>query len=231
MSVESYVSPEPEIDQDESLAVLVDRVPTSIAFYTFIAFSVAAISAYLSSAAIFSWGFCSALGVFIAVIVGGGVAYVTEYLLKRYWVSNRYVHLTPKRLSFVFGNREERFIDPTERVHVLAWYFEVKRNSRVPKGWYVLALCFEQDDIYLPIYALLSPEAFQDVDTSFFKALIGSRRDYKADENVRLAAEQKRLLTAETARNIDGVEATYEDVEKMLAYLQEHFPEWMPRLT
>jgi hypothetical protein len=228
MSVESH--PSHEVDHD-SLVILVDRVPSSIALYTFIAFAVSAVGAYWASTAIFSWGFCSPLGVFIGVIVGAGTAYISEYMLKRYWVSDRFVHLTPKRLSFIFGKKEDRFVDPTERINVLAWYFEVKRNSRVPKGWYVLALCFEQDDIYLPIYALLSPDDFQNVDTNFFKALTGSRRDYKADENVRVAAEQKRLLTAETARNIDGVEATFEDVEKMLTYLQEQFPEWMPRLT
>lgn len=227
MSVESNLSH--DLDH-QTLVVQVDRIPSSIALYTFMAFAISAIMAYFGSLTVFLWGWCSPLGAVIALAVGAFVAFMTEFLLKRNWVSNRFIHLNPNRLSFVFGKREDRFLDPTEKVNVLAWYFEVKRNSRVPKGWYVVALCFEQDDIYLPIYALLSPDDFEQVDTDFFKMLTGSRQDYKTD-NVRIAAEQKRLLMAETARNIDGVEATYEDVEKMLSYLQEQFPEWMPRLT
>lgn len=227
MSIEYH--PSHEVN-DITLAIQVDRIPSSIALYTFVAFFISTIIAYIASSMIFTWGWCSALGVFIAVTVGAGVAFITEKMLKRYWVSDRFVQITSNRLSFIFGNREDRFVDPTEKVNVLAWYFEIKRNSRVPKGWYVVALCFEQDDIYLPIYALLSPDDFENVDTEFFKMLTGSRKDYKAD-NVRIAAEQKRLLMAETARNIDGVEATFDDIEKMLTYLQEQFPEWMPRLT
>lgn len=227
MSVELH--PNNDLDH-QGLVIQVDRIPSSIALYTFIAFSISAIIAYIASSMIFSWGWCSVLGAFIAVVVGAMVSYVTEHGLKKYWVSDRFVHLKPNRLSFIFGQKENRFVDPTEKVNVLAWYFQVKRNSRVPKGWYVLALCFEQDDVYMPIYTLLSPDDFEDVDTEFFKMLTGSRQDYKSD-NVRMAAEQKRLLMAETARNIDGVEASYLDIEKMLTYLQDQFPEWMPRLT
>lgn len=217
--------------QDERLEILVDPHPTSIQFIAFSGFLVGLIGGYIGLSAVFALGSCSLIGVMGGLLIGTGISLVLERLLKANWKSNRYVHAEADRIAFVFGGQQERAINPRETVTPLMWRFEITRRSRVPKGWHVAAIALEQDDLYLPVYTLMPPEAMESFDVrSLFSELTGSRREMKVDgEDMRLAGKQRRLLTAETARNLDGVEMTNEDFEQFVVYLQRQFPAWMPQ--
>ncbi|TVR18622.1 MAG: hypothetical protein EA396_14930 [Anaerolineaceae bacterium] len=219
-----------EQEQTDELLLQVDPVPGSINLYTFLAFIAGTIGGYLFTASVFGLGLCSVLAVFIGLIFGAGVSYVAERVLRAIIVSNRFIRIASDRISFIFGGREVRHIDPREDVNVTAWHFATKRRSRVPKGWHVVALGLEQDEIFLPVYALVSPEDFEEMQTAdLYRELTGSRKDYKVDQDVRLAGEQRRILMNETARSIDGVEMRLHDMEHLIAHLRRRFPGWMPR--
>lgn len=216
--------------QTDELLLQVDPVPSVINLYTFLIFIAAGIGGYLFTASVFEMGLCSVLAIFIGLIFGAGVSYIAERVLRTVIVSNRFIRIAADRISFVFGGQEVRHIDPRDDVNVTAWQFVTKRRSRVPKGWHVIALGLEQDEVFLPLYALISPEDFEAMETAdFYRELTGSRKDYKVDQDVRLAGEQRRILMNETARSIDGVEIRPHDLETLIDQLRARFPGWMPR--
>jgi hypothetical protein len=218
--------------QSDELILLADPVPNTIQLYALFAFAVGAIATYFVTSTLFELGSCSLLGVVFSVMGGATASYITEYILQKTWKSDRFLHVTDSKMSFVFADKEARAIDPSQEIRVTAWYFAIKRRSRVPKGWMVVGLALEQDDVYLPVYALVSPQTFEDMESRpLFHHLEGSRRDYKvSSETARLAGEQRRILIAETARSIDGVELFADDFERLIAHLQSRFPAWMPRI-
>ncbi len=216
--------------QTDELIIPVDTKPNAIQLYAFLSFVLGAGIAYSVGSTLFELGWCSLIGVFFGVVGGVTASFVTEKGLNAVWVSDRFVHVSSTRIAFVFGGKESRSIDPTEKINVTAWHFTTRRRSRVPKGWIVAGFSLEQDDVYLPVYALIPPDELEKLESvALYRELKGSRRDYKATEDVRLAGEQRRLLMAETARSIDGVEMDPEHLDLLILHLQVHFPGWMPQ--
>lgn len=146
--------------------------------------------------------------------------------LKRYWPSGRYFEIAGNTLRLGAGGRITREIDGAQHVNVFTWRFVINKRTRVPKGWYVVALAMMQDDLYLPLYTFMSPEDFGKLTVSeHFNALAPSKDTEKSD--LRLAGQQRRLRTAEYARWNEGAELSRADFETALAALQQRFPAWM----
>lgn len=208
----------------------VDLYPTTIQFVAFIGFIVGSIGGYFILTPLFGLGTCSPFGIVGGVIIGGGAAYLMERGLKRVWTSRRYVRVRPYEIAFEFNGQVERSVHADQHVNVILWCFAVKRRTRVPKGHYVVSLALEQNDIYLPIYTVMPPDDFKDMNSyGLFTELSGSREDLVINEgDYRLAGQQRRLMTAETARTIDGVEMPAADFQRFIKHLQEQFPSWMP---
>ncbi len=174
----------------------------------------------------------------IAGLAGFGLAAVIvsrviEPQLRRRWPSGRMVQMDADHIRLQQHDRVQREIDAREPFSVLLWSFKIKhRRNRVPAGWFVIACALEQNDEFLPVYVLASPEQAKTLnEQAHFTALV-SDKDAKAkdarQDTLRVAGEQRRLRLAETHRWADGAELTFADFEQYLTQLKSRFPQWMP---
>jgi hypothetical protein len=94
----------------------------------------------------------------------------------------------------------------------------------------MVGLAVEDDDVYLPVYSLIAPEKFDNLPKKeWFTELISRKKLKEAGgDTMRIAGLQRRLLKAETARSIHGVEMNYDDFLIFMEWLVIHFPEWSP---
>jgi hypothetical protein len=211
----------------DELMIPVDPEPSSFRFTVLGLFLSATVVGYAILASASSAGMCSPLAFFGGLAFGVAVMYGSERLLKPRWKSHRFVHVSTASIRSLSKNEPRSVIDPALPVNVLQWQFQTQRRTRVPKGWHVVAIALEQDDIYLPAYALISPEDFAALDNSRFMKL-SSRKELKKhkDSDLRRAGVQRRLATAEYARSIDGVEMLPDDFTTYLNWLEAHCPDW-----
>jgi hypothetical protein len=170
----------------------------------------------------------------LALLTGALVAYFADAWMKRHWPSGRQLQIDDAAIQIRQYDRVEMQVDPQRQVNVLSWRFTVKRNGRVKKGWYVVALGLEQDELLLPVYTFAPPDRFEQLPLSaHFTALqkedkkeasvTGSARELKA------AGQQRRLHDAEKARSLMGAELTIDQFETYVKALQQQFPQWMPQ--
>lgn len=221
---------------DDSGAVMipVDPEPSALRLALVGIFLGGTIAAYVLFATMASSGVCNPLALFAGLAVGGAAMYLAERWLKPRWKSTRFVRLTPTSLQIVAKGETTREIDPTLQVNVLMWSFKVPRRTRVPKGWYVVALALEQDEAFLPVYTLLSPESFADLPGVDQFTKLSSRKELtqmQDTSNLRKAGVQRRLHTAEFARGVEGAEMVQEDFETYLNWLETNCSTWMPNLA
>jgi hypothetical protein len=175
----------------------------------------------------------------IAIIVSFGLtALVTQQVekaLKKRWPSGRTVQIDHNSIRIVDKNGGQQTIDGSQQVNVHMWRFIIKRRSRVPKGWYMIACALEQDEAYLPVYTFMSPDQFDGLrNNSRFTTLVSQKESSKStgvgQADLRLAGEQRRLHTAENARWMNGAEMSVEDFQAFIKQLQIQFPQWMPSI-
>lgn len=170
--------------------------------------------------------FINLISIGLAILIAMLTTRAVESGMKRRWPSGRYFEIAGDKVRLGTGGRVTREIDGSEHVNVMAWRFKITKRTRVPKGWYVVALALMQDDLYLPLYAFMSPEDFDALPLSAqFPTLAPSKGKEQGD--LRLAGQQRRLRTAEYARWNEGAELTKSDFEAALATLREKFPTWM----
>lgn len=221
-----------EIRRTESgdVVIPVDPYPTDLRTLLFGVFLGASVIGFFAVDALFGLGTCSLLTLFGALGVGVLAMTVSERLLRPRWSSRRFVELAPDELRVVYKGQPEQVIDPQQHVNVLMWRFKIERRARVPQGWFVVAIALEQDDLYLPVYTLVSPEAFDGMALTDQYKELESRKERRAKrgDDLLLAGLQRRLMTAETARSIEGVEMTPENYNQYVDWLRQHFPQWMP---
>lgn len=170
---------------------------------------------------------CVVLPVALAVLLGGG--YVIERVLKRLMPSRRSAVMTAEALTVTDARRsppDVRRIEWHNTVNVTAWRFRVARRSRVPKGWYCMALRLLQDETELYLYAFMSQgEAERAIGYNNFVRL-RPRKETQSNTDLSAVAEQRRLLKLEDARWNDGAEVQREDFHALLAMLQRRVPGW-----
>ena len=212
----------------------VDPEPSGLRLALVGIFLSATVATYVLSANLVTTGVCNPLALFVALGMGGVVMYLAEKWLKPRWKTTRFLHLTETSLRILAKGEPSRVIDPTLQVNVLMWSFQVTRRTRVPKGWYVVALALEQDETYLPVYTLLSPENFAGLPGTAQFTQLSSRKELtqlQDNSNLRKAGLQRRLHTAEFARGVEGAEMAPEDFETCLNWLETHCSNWMPNLS
>jgi hypothetical protein len=199
----------------------------TVGCFTFFAASVAAFF-------LFSLLLSGLLTLMLALLTGAAIAFLADYWMKRHWPSGRRLVVDQGAVQVMQNDKVEMTVDASRQVNVLPWRFTVKRNGRVKKGWYVIALGLEQDDLLLPVYTFASPDRFEELPLkSLFTAL---QREDKKEKGVtgsarelKQAGLQHRLQDAEKARSLMGAEVTIEQFETYLQTLQTQFPQWMPQ--
>jgi len=162
----------------------------------------------------------------VSFALAAGLTWLAERLLKARWPSGRTVAIDGDAVQILNRGVIQHQIDASRHVNVLMWRFKIKRRSRVPKGWFVVACALEQDNNYLTVYTFMPPQqANVPGVANRFKLLLANK---DAGQDLRLAGEQRRLRIAEEQRWMHGAEMRTPDFESFLARLQRQFPKWMP---
>lgn len=163
--------------------------------------------------------------------IGGGLAgaavmtQVADSFFKQRWKSGRFLQIVGDKIQLALKDKVQREIDGAQHVNVLLWRFEISKRTRIPKGWYMIALALQQDDLYLPIYTFVSPD---DYNTLVYNKQYVMLQKQPDEKDMRLAGQQRRLRMAEDARWIEGGEMSKDDYLMYIARLRQQFPEWMP---
>jgi hypothetical protein len=173
------------------------------------------------------------VALFLSLIIIYFLLQRIEAAIKERWPSGRVVRINGASIQLLSKKGVRAEIDGEMQTNVLTWRFATQRRSRVPKGWYVVACALEQNDLYLPVYTLMSPENFNELDCAWLFTALPSKKEQKESglkrgSDPRMAGEQRRLHIAEQARWIDGVEMTVSDFTMYISELQARFPKWMP---
>jgi hypothetical protein len=158
------------------------------------------------------------------------VGYLIERHLKRIMPSRRSATLSDAALVIT----DERHDPPTtiqivwdKTVNVKAWRFTVQKRTRVPKGWYCMALQLLQDEGDAIFYTFMSPqEAEASIGYKQF-ARLRPRKETQSNTDLSAVAEQRRLLKLEDERWEDGAEISRDDFKALLERLQRHVPDWL----
>jgi hypothetical protein len=167
-----------------------------------------------------------------SIVLAAALSYGLEKYLKQRWPSGRELHLSNDAITISKKQEVERSIDPQQQVNVLTWHFEVKRNTRVKKGWCVVGMSLEQDGELIPVYTFAAPDDFEkmplfDHFVRLQKADKDEKEKTKSVTNMRRAGEQRRLHEAEYDRSIFGAELTLPQFITYLEFLQKNYPKWM----
>jgi hypothetical protein len=153
-----------------------------------------------------------------------------ERVLKRLLPSRRSARLSHDGLTLTDARSnppDVREIDWDRALNVSTWYFVVRRRTRIPKGWYCMALHLLQDDTEIILYAFMSP-ADAEVLPEFPQFVrLRPRKETETVTDLRLAATQRRLLRLEDARWTGGAEIAASDFAAVLARLAIHAPVWL----
>jgi hypothetical protein len=170
---------------------------------------------------------CVVLPLDALAFVGGILA--LDRAFKRWLPSRRSATLSQQVLVVTDRRRSPAQVSRIEwgrTVNVKAWRFVVRRRTRIPKGWFCLALHLLQDDDDTILYTFMSPQdAEQMAGYSHFTRL-RPRQETLSGADLSTAAEQRRLLLLEDRRWEDGAEISADDFRAVLAMVRQHVPEW-----
>ncbi len=217
------------LDNSPTLSYPVDAEHGGIRLSVVLVFVVTWIVTYLLLNVLIASEGLNIIAMFGSFVVTAIITQQLERLLRSRWPSGRRVDITPEHIRIMKGNQLQESIDADKQVNVLLWRFKIKRRSRVPKGWFMVACALEQDDIYLPVYTFLSPEDNEKLKVpTHFTLLTSAKESGEAKTDLRLAGVQRRLHTAESARWMSGAEMNQDDFVNYVKQLQEHYPQWMP---
>jgi hypothetical protein len=170
---------------------------------------------------------CVMLPLDVLVMIGGG--FLIERLLKRLLPSRRSAVMDQQLLTVHDGRRsdaESRSILWERTLNVRAWRFAVKRRTRVPKGWYCMALRLLQDETEIILYTFMSPEEAEAAIGYVNFVRLRPRKETESNNDLGHVAEQRQLLRWEDQRWEDGAEISREDFAAILAKLRQHVPGW-----
>mgnify|MGYP005838304629 CR=1 FL=1 len=170
---------------------------------------------------------CVVLPADIVVLIAGGA--LIERLLRRLLPSRRSATLSDRALVITDARRSPARVTRIEwerTVNVKAWRFPVQRRTRVPKGWYCMALHLLQDEEEAILYTFMPPQEAENAVGYKYFVRLRPRRETQSNTDLSAVAEQRRLLKLEDQRWYDGAEIAREDFHAMLRVIQQHVPDW-----
>jgi hypothetical protein len=164
---------------------------------------------------------------FIALIGSALITSLVDRALKGRWASGRVISISPEEIAIQHKGTTEMTLNPQKQLNPLLWYFVVKRNGRVKKGWHVIGFALEQDETYIPVYSFCAPDDFEKLP--LHKQFTKLEKETSQDENMKLAGIQRRLHIAESQRGMYGAEMPFEQFIHYIQTLEHNFPTWMPK--
>ncbi len=170
---------------------------------------------------------CLVLPLDVLAFVGGSFA--LERLLKRHAPRRRSATLTEQALIVNDRRRSPACvtrIDWERTVNVKSWRFVVRRRTRIPKGWYCMALQLLQDDDDVILYTFMPPQEAEQVPGYGSFTRLRPRKETLSNTDLNAAAEQRRLLLLEDRRWEDGAEISADDFRAVLALVRHFVPGW-----
>lgn len=170
---------------------------------------------------------CLVLPLDALAFVGGSLA--LDRLFKRRLPSRRSATLTERALVVTDRRRSPARttrIDWERTVNVKSWRFVVRRRTRIPKGWYCMALQLLQDDDEVILYTFMSPQEAEQVPGYASFTRLRPRKETLSSTELSAAAEQRRLLRLEDQRWQDGAEISADDFRAVLALVRRFVPGW-----
>ncbi|NDJ51841.1 MAG: hypothetical protein GYB68_02010, partial [Chloroflexi bacterium] len=160
---------------------------------------------------------------------------IVERLLKQVWPSGHILTLEDSQIKVKRRSGEQAEIVWNQHVNALAWHFEIRKvRTRVPRGWYCVALQLNQDDESLALYTLIKPDEAQALPLwQHFEQLISRKRPpRKAGDDgptLKEVTAQEQLWIAEKERWEVGLEMTPEDFAALLQVLAKRDLHWLSR--
>lgn len=213
-------------ENDDTLRLSVDPEHGGLRFAVLACFVGVGILGFLISGTLLSASdFGVILSVGIGIVAAVVITRIVESRLKNRWPSGRTLEASPTSVRLALKGVTQREIDPSQHVNVLLWRFVINRRTRIPKGWYVVALALMQENIYIPVYTFMSPDDFKALPIADQYALLTAPK--KQESDIRLAGQQRRLREAEVWRWNEGAELSKEDFMTYFSHLQANFPVWM----
>lgn len=171
--------------------------------------------------------FCIVLPLDALVLFGAG--YGAERVLKRLLPSQRGAKLTDQALVVTDARKSPPSVTAFEwdqTVNAAAWRFPIRQRTRVPKGWFCMAVQLVQDEKEFIFYTFKSPKAAEETDHYDRFVRLRPRKETESSTDLRAAAEQRRLLKLEDARWADGAEVSPEDFDAILGAVARHASGW-----
>jgi hypothetical protein len=165
------------------------------------------------------------LDIVVLFVVGN----VTERTLKSLVPSRRSAALSAEELVIIDERRKpptETRVEWDKTVNVMAWRFAVRRRTRIPKGWYCMALQLLQDETTVILYTFMPPDEAEALRGFQNFVRLRPRKETESNADLGAVAEQRRLLKLEDARWEDGAEIARDDFRAVLAILEERVPRW-----
>ena len=143
-----------------------------------------------------------------AVLGASLVTAVVAFALRSQWRSRRFLEFDENMIALVDDGNVEHQVDPGRTLSLLAWCFVVRRNTRVPRGWRVVALMLEQGDDAVVVYTLFEPDGFATWKRSpdFVELQPTDEKRGRESAKRKLAGRQRRLFDAEERRHLYGAE-------------------------
>jgi hypothetical protein len=219
------------VKKEAALNIPVDTEHSALRFSILAIFVVVLVVAfYIANTLIASAGFNIIAGV-IAFAAAGICARLAESYLKQKWPSGRELVIDASGIRMTSKGQPQITVNAAEPMSLMFWRFKIKRRTRVPKGWFVVACAVEQDDEYLTAYTLASPEQADTLNKLVNFVVLLPEKDAKGagkQDSLRVAGEQRRLRTAESHRWEHGAEMTFPDFERFVTRITEQFAQWMP---
>jgi hypothetical protein len=154
---------------------------------------------------------------------------VIDRFLRRIRPSPRYATLNSEALVITDGRQHPAQVTRIawdKAVNIKAWKFTINRRTRVPKGWYCLALYLLQDETDAILYTFMNPQLAEVAIGYGHFVRLQPRQNSASDADLDMLTEQRRLLKLENLRWQDGAEISPEDFNALLAVLQQRVPTW-----
>ncbi|MBC8100786.1 MAG: hypothetical protein H7Y11_15205 [Armatimonadetes bacterium] len=216
-----------ETDVQPRFDVAVDPEHAGLRISVVLVFFATAVVVYLLAALLFPTDSgLNIVGILAALVAATLTTQVVDQVFKQRWLSGRRLRVTDDRIQLVLRDAVQHDIDGAQHVNVLFWRFAITKRTRIPKGWYMMALALHQNDTYLTAYTFIAPTDFDRLpDAKHFVKLTPKKE--QTDQDMRLAGQQRRLHTAEDARWNEGAELSQADFAALLACLRQTFPVWM----
>ncbi len=220
-------------DNHQTITFPVDAEHNALRLGVIIVFIICGIISYMILNSLISNQGLNVLALLGSFVITALLTQQIEKIMRQRWPSGRLITMNDRQITVGKGSNIQDRVDADKQVNVLMWRFKIKRRSRVPKGWFMVACALEQDESYLPVYTFMSPEDCDLLKIPSHFTLLSPPGKEQPDTglgktDLRLAGEQRRLHTAESARWLNGAEMGKEDFIRYIRQLQEQFPKWMP---